>query len=49
MRELLLLGLLAMAAGGEDADPVERGRLTGADATSPAEQPGTRRTPGSRR
>ncbi len=31
---------VALAACGEDADPVERDRFTGAAATSPAEEPG---------
>ena len=41
-RLLLLLTLITLAAAGcgEDADPVERDRFSGADATSPAEQPG---------
>ena len=44
MRRPLIITLatltVALAACGEDADPVERDRFTGAAATSPAEEPG---------
>ena len=48
MRRLLMLLLVTLAAAGcgEDADPVERDRFTGAEAGSPAEEPGDARNTG---